>query len=108
MHELFDRVAVSPVIQDVRQIWNDRGDTRCSERLSQITVPRARTRDAVSDDSHFAGRFGAWLVDVYMDIAAAEFDHIAMHVESRGLGSGGGTKHEYRRQRKYEQTFNEA
>ncbi|TMH12498.1 MAG: hypothetical protein E6H68_13900 [Betaproteobacteria bacterium] len=62
----------------------------------------------MSDDSHFAGRFGAWLVDVYMDIAAAEFDHIAMHVESRGLGSGGGTKHEYRRQRKYEQTFNEA
>ena len=106
MHELFDRVAVSPVIQDIRQIGNDRGDTRCSERLSQITVPRARTRDAVSDDSHFAGRFGACLVDVYMDIATAEFDHIAMH-ESRGLGSGGGTKHEYRRQRKYEQTFNE-
>ena len=40
--ELFDGVTVSPVIQDIRQIRNDRGDSRGSERLSQIAVPRAR------------------------------------------------------------------
>ena len=108
MHELFDGVTVSPVIEDIRQIRNDCGDPRGSERLSQIPVPDARTREAVRDDGHLPGRFGAGFVDVYVDLVTSEFEHVATQNESCGLGRGGGTDDECDRQRKPEQAFKQA
>ena len=94
VHELFDGVTVSPVIQDIRQIRNDGSDARGGERAPQVAVPLARAGETVGDERDCIGGVASRLVNVDLDPVTVELDDFGVRTGTCGFARGGGAREE--------------